>query len=738
LYQKRVYSILVLGVIAFVLLPWYRIEGGFYGFSWQGSFLSERDLQPGFMQVFLQGRWWLLATFLPLLLGFPVMWFKPVEKTARLIFVLGIFGFLIILLQSFAIDFSGWAYVFLDTSFGSLAQGQPALGAGGIALALVFVYMMAFGAAGMGALKGDSFIASAISILMLLIIVFTIYPLLAMFVSAFQDFRGVFVPERFSENMFHEGIWGLKCLGGAERCGVAWQTLFLALMTALASTLLGLCCALIATRSGFIFKKQLRLLTILPIITPPFVIGLALLLLFGRSGIVSSFFQYSFDIELGRWLYGFWGIWIAQILSFTPIAFLVLVGVVEGISPSLEEASQTLKAGRWGTFRKVTLPLMAPGLANAFLLNFIESMADFGNPLVLGGSYNVLSTDIFYAVVGAQNDPARAAVLSIVLLLFALGIFLLQRLWLAGKNYTTVTGKGDSGIHAALPRRIYWPCCAIVLPWVGFTIILYGMIIYGGFVEVWGLDHSFTLSHYWRAFSVTFHEGSLVWSGAAWKSFWTTMEISLISAPLTAAVGLLAAWLIVRQRFWGKNAFEFCLMLSFAIPGTVIGVSYITAFNMQPLEMTGSALILVACFVFRNMPVGVRGGIAAMSQLDKSLDEASLTLRANSARTAFKIVLPLLKPAITSALVYSFVRAVTSISAVIFLVSAQHNMATAYIVGMVEYGDYGMAIAYSSALIFVMVAVIVIFQLLVGRRKLRRENRVAKADIKPVIVAGRV
>jgi len=725
LYQKRVYSVLIMGVIAFVLLPWYRIEGGFFGFSWVSSFFGQSDLQPGLMQVLLQGRWWIVLVFLCLVLGFPVMLFKPVEKTACLILALGIAGLLILTLQSFAIGYVGWSYDFLENMFGSLAQGQLALGTGAIVLALVFVYMIAFGAAGMGALKGDSFVVSAIAILMLLIIVFTVYPLLAMFISAFQDITGAFVPERFSENMFHEGIWSLKCLGQGERCGVAWQTLFLALMTALASTILGLFCALIATRSNFMFKKQLRLLTILPIITPPFVIGLALLLLFGRSGIVSSFFQYAFNIELGRWLYGFWGIWIAQILSFTPIAFLVLVGVVEGISPSLEEASQTLKADRWGTFRKVTLPLMAPGLANAFLLNFIESMADFGNPLVLGGSYNVLSTDIFYAVVGAQNDPARAAVLSIVLLLFALGVFLLQRLWLAGKNYTTVTGKGDSGIHAALPGRVYWLCCAIVVPWVSFTIILYGMIIYGGFVEVWGLDHSFTLSHYWRAFAVTFNDGSLVWSGAAWKSFWTTMEISLISAPLTAAVGLLAAWLIVRQKFWGKNAFEFCLMLSFAIPGTVIGVSYIAAFNMTPLEMTGSALILVACFVFRNMPVGVRGGIAAMSQLDKSLDEASLTLRANSARTAFKVVLPLLKPAITSALVYSFVRAVTSISAVIFLVSAQHNMATAYIVGMVEYGDYGMAIAYSSSLIFVMVGVIVVFQLLVGKRKLRRENRVS-------------
>ncbi len=160
-----------------------------------------------------------------------------------------------------------------------------------------------------------------------------------------------------------------------------------------------------------------------------------------------------------------------------------------------------------------------------------------------------------------------------------------------------------------------------------FTVVIYGMILVGGFVTTWGLDNTLTLDHYVRAFSMSIQNGSIAWTGVAWNSFWTTMEISLISAPLTAAVGLLTAYIIVRQKFAGRNLFEFALMMSFAIPGTVIGVSYIMAFNLPPLEMTGSALILIACFVFRNMPVGVRGGIAAMSQLDKSLDEASLTLR---------------------------------------------------------------------------------------------------------------
>lgn len=185
----------------------------------------------------------------------------------------------------------------------------------------------------------------------------------------------------------------------------------------------------------------------------------------------------------------------------------------------------------------------------------------------------------------------------------------------------------------------------------------------------------------------------------------------------------MTAYLLTRQNFAGKNAFEFGTMLSFAIPGTVIGVSYILAFNVPPIEITGTGIILIVSFIFRNMPVGVRAGIASMSQLDKSLDESSLTLGANSWQTFRKIILPLLRPAILAALVYSFVRAMTAISAVIFLVSAEYDMATSYIIGRVENNDYGLAIAYSTTLIFVMLAAVGLLQILVGRTKIGRRTQ---------------
>ncbi|MFC3529575.1 ABC transporter permease [Paracoccus mangrovi] len=715
--NRRLTRILIGAVLALLLVPWYRVRAGFFSFDWLGGMFSQGDLLPGAIQA-LTGRWqlWPLIVLIGLAL---VLRGRPSGAArGRQMVLIGAAGLGWMAFEGLAIGMRGWNWGLLQSLFGDVA-GQPAFGAGAVVLAVVFTCLISFGKAEQGALKGDAFVLTSIALLILLVAVFVFYPILSIFTGAFQDFDGSFTTEGVARNIGDPKIWGLGCLIGGNACGVAWRTLFLAICTASASTALGLAFALVATRTAFPFKKGLRLLTILPIITPPFVVGLSLTMLLGRSGTITQVIEAATGWEMGRWLYGLPGIWLAQVLSFTPISFLVLIGVVEGVSPSMEEASQTLRAGRWRTFRHVSLPLMAPGLANAFLIGFIESMADFGNPLVLGGSGGVLSTEIFFSVVGAQNDPSRAAVLAAILLFFTLSAFLAQRFWLAGRSFATVGGKGDGGSHAQLPARAAVPVVGIVSLWCVFTVVVYAMILFGGFVKLWGLDHSLTLEHYARAFGISF-DGGIRWTGVAWNSFWTTMMIALIAAPLTAAVGLLTGWLIARQKFPGKSVFEFMLMMSFAIPGTVIGISYIMAFNLPPIQMTGTALILVACFVFRNMPVGVRGGVAAMAQIDGSLDEASLTLGAASGRTLTRVILPLLRPAIMAALVYSFVRAITSISAVIFLVSAKYNMATAYIVGLVENGQYGVAIAYSSVLIVVMVAVIATFQLLVGERRLRR------------------
>jgi iron(III) transport system permease protein len=432
------------------------------------------------------------------------------------------------------------------------------------------------------------------------------------------------------------------------------------------------------------------------------VVGLAIILLFGLQGFVTS-------TLLGlqtRGIFGFPGLALAQILSFAPVAFLVIASVVEAVNPALEEASLTLRAGRWETFWKVTLPLLRPGLANAFLLTIIESLADFGNPIVLGGEFEVLSTEIYFAIIG-RFDQTLAAVLGIVLLSFSLAAFLLQQFWLGKRSYVTVTGKPPSGRPMPLPRGLEIGLLSFCAAWCVFTLALYLFVVYGGFVEIWGINNTFTLRHYQQ----------LMRDGA--DALYTTLILAGVSSPLTAVVGILLAYLVVRHQFPGRGALEFTSMLSFAVPGTVIGIGYIMAFNQSPFLLTGTATILVISFVFRNMPVGIRSGIAALAQIDRALEEASVTLRASFATTLRRIVLPLIKPAIISALVFSFVRAVTAISAVVFLVSAKWQLSTKVLLDQAENGRYGLATAYSTVLIVIMAAAIVLMYLLVGKTATR-------------------
>jgi len=562
----------------------------------------------------------------------------------------------------------------------------------------------------------DRFAATSLLAIVLLVGLFVFFPLARVLVAAVLGPDGALSPGALWSRLTAEKIWTLACLRSTRSCGVAWNTIVLALLTAAGTTLLGLALALLVTRTALPVRRLARLLTVLPVITPPFVIGLGIILICGRSGVVNALIETWLGIPPTRWVYGLPGVLLAQLFAFTPVAFLVLVGVVEGVSPTLEEAGQTLGGSSGHVLRTVSLPLMAPGLANAFLVGFIESIADFGNPLVLGGNFNVLATEVYFALVGAQYDQGRAAALAIILLSMALLAFVAQRHLLRGRAYTSFTGKGDAGISLGLPRPLVTTLQAIAAPWLLFTLVIYGMALVGGFVAVWGRDHSFTLRHFVKAFGAEWGPTGLLWTGGAWTSLWNTVRLSAVAAPLSAAVGLLTAYLLDRTRFVGQRAFEMGTLLSFAVPGTVIGVAYVLTFNVPPLELTGSGLIIVLCLVFRNMPVGVRGGLASLEQIDRSLDEASSTLGASGATTVRRVLLPLIKPAVVGALVYGFVRSVTTVSAVIFLVSGDTDMATTYIIGRVINGDYGVAIAYSAVLIVLMVAVILAIQWLVGVR----------------------
>ena len=716
---------LVIGLLAYVALPWYAIQDSAW-YSVLPQILGGAETANGMVQAVVHGRKWLLLGLIGLVIAAAGLSMPAGRAQSHWFLVGGLVGFIGLVVSGFLVGAKGWSFELLNAQFDALTKNQFGMGIGAFVALLSLVMITACGVARRGYFKGDLFVACAVLGCTVLLLTFIAFPVSKALHGAFLNDEGRWSFSAIFNRIGNERVWGLSCLSGGVRCGVAWNTLFLALLTATGTTVLGTLMALLAERSASArLQTPLRVIALLPIITPPFVVGLGLILLFGRAGIVNQFLEYAFGIAPTRWFYGAFGVWVAQMFAFTPIAFMIMRGVVQGVAPSLEEAAQTLRANRRQTFFTVTLPLLKPGLANAFLVGFIESMADFGNPIVVGGQFAVLSTDIFFAIVGAQYDQGRAASLAWILTMFALLVFAVQRGLLGKQNYTTVSGKGDAGMAMALPDGVRRTINVVVYPWLAFTVIVYLFAFAGGLVQTWGRDYTLTLAHFKTAFGIEWGQFGMVWAGTAWNSLFTTVKLAAIAAPITAATGLLIAYLLARTEFRGQGWFEFIALLAFAIPGTVLGVSYILAFNVPPVELTGTGLIIVLCFMFRNLPVGVRAGTAAFKQLDKSLDEASLMLRASTAQTLFKVVLPLLKPALVAALVYSFVRAMTTVSAVIFLVTAENELATTYIIGRVGNGDYGVALAYCTVLIILMSLAIALIQFLVGERKLGRRRAVA-------------
>ena len=615
----------------------------------------------------------------------------------------------------------GWVYtVFASAGIGLIfmdfIRSGNSMGLGAATVVIALAALFAIGIAGIGFQRGDTFISGAVVFVIFLVLVFVFYPILKIFYQILIDRDGTFAPLQ---------IFRILTSYGVSR--VVFNTLVLAVSVGATTTLFGLVFALYAVRTSTPLRHAVRIFYILPIITPPFVVGMSMILLFGRAGMVNDVLMFFLGpngifipagseaiFERSGYIYGFVGIFLAQTLALTPVSYMVISGMISTINPAMEEASLTMRASRWLTLRRVTLPLIRPAIANAFLLGMISSAADFGNPLVLGGEYDVLSTEIYFSIAGAQLDFARAAALGIVLLSLSLIVFLIQKRWVGQTSYVTVTGIQTSGAVTPLPKALQRIFTIFISGWLLLVGALYVSIFLGGFVRQWGADYTLTLAHHRELWMHGFASG-------AWPSFKNSLGFSFIAAPLTTLFGVLIAYILMRKQFWGKGIIDFGTVLIFAIPGTVIGVAYILAFNTAPVELTGTAIILIITMAIRAMPVGIRGGMSALSQISPSLEEASLLQRAGSFKTIRSVLLPLLRSTIVSSMAYSFIRSMTTVSAVIFLATAGTNVATTYILSRVESGDTGVAVAYGSILILTMLTFTLLVQALTGRSRIEKQ-----------------
>lgn len=510
---------------------------------------------------------------------------------------------------------------------------------------------------------------------------------------------------------------------------------------------LGLAVATVGTFVAFVFayvqvrvpkprpiQLLIHVMALLPIVSPPFALAVAAISLFGRSGII-TYDLLGIRLDIYSWpdvqlpFLGIQapplGLTLIMSLTFFPIAYILLMGMMRALDPSLGEAAANLGASKWRTFRKVELPLLAPGIASAFLLLFVEALADLGNPLVLGGDYWVLASRMYIAIVG-QYDLTAGSVLAVMLLVPALIVYFAHRYYANKASVISVSGK-PSGKHAEIRSRpLRWLLLGSVLATVGVIIMLYGTIFLGSVVRLLGVNHEFTLDHFQHILGDLFGGGQ----GIGTQAVTDTVTLASIATPIAGLLGVIVAFLVVRRRFIGRGALDFGVMLGIAVPGTIFGIGYLLAFN-TPTELfgitiipkltggaavLGGAIAILMVYVLRSAPGGLRTGVASLQQIDPAIEEASTSLGANQAHTFRRITLPLIRPAFLAGLIYTFARSMTAISAVIFLTTPKVRIMTAQILNETEGARYGNAFAYSVLLILIVLAAIAILSLLVGTR----------------------
>ncbi|MBV6304151.1 iron ABC transporter permease [Candidimonas humi] len=520
--------------------------------------------------------------------------------------------------------------------------------------------------------------------LWILLAFFVLYPLLRLFLRAFTTDSGTFSLQPL-----------LKVLGNPDNVHAFGNSLLLAAVVGVGGTLLGFVYALVAGRCGLSprWTRVIDTINLLPLISPPFTISIAILFSFGSRGLIT------YDLlGISRYsAYGFTSTAAAEIITYFPVSYLTLRPILAAIDPSMENAAFSMGASRWRVFRSMTLPLAMPGLLNAFLLLFAASLADFATPLILAGNqFPVLPTEAYLQITG-QFDLQGGALLAVLLLLPAAVVYFVQRHWLAGRSYVTVGGKAtqrsDVEIVAPAVRRLLITLCTCL---TAMILYFYLLLLYASLVMAFGANSTFTLANYHTIFT----DGREV--------IVDTLIIAAIATPLGGLYGMLVGYLVARRKFVGRHVLEVTTMLNYALPGTIIGIAYLLAFNDPPVELTGTAFILIACYIFRYSPTGIRATVALLHQIDPSLEEASESLGASSSRTFRRITLPLVMPAFFTGLGVMFIRSMTAISATIFLISISWNLITVRILENMTELALGPAAAFSVLVVVVVYVVLML------------------------------
>ena len=436
-------------------------------------------------------------------------------------------------------------------------------------------------------------------------------------------------------------------------------------------------------RTAMPFKRTCGAIALLPLYAPSLVQALGILFLFGRNGIINRTFDLGIDI------YGFWGIVIADVLYSFPHAYLILSAALAVADARLYESARMLGAGSARMFRTITLPSTRYGIISAIFVVFTIVITDFGNPMVIGADFSVLATEIYNQVSG-QGRMELGAVIGVVLLIPAAVAVIVEKL--VTRRHAAVIGERSHPLQVApspLRDRVALGYAVIVCIAIAAIVVV---VLVASFVTLWPYNMKVSLRHY--RFEVQ--------NGIAplWTSIWVSLMAAGIGVVVTVAAGCLNRWLKPLQ----ANLLYFLSVLPAAVPGMVLGLGYLFAFNnpANPLEVLyGTLLILALCNVYHYHAQGYLIATTSIGQLSRVFDETSMCLGAGKLRTLSAIILPIAAPAIVSIGVFFFVRSMVTLSAVIFLVTPQTQLAAVSVLLLDDAGNQNQAAAFSICIMLV-------------------------------------
>ena len=512
----------------------------------------------------------------------------------------------------------------------------------------------------MRSLRREPGVLLALLAVILLVAVFIVYP----------QVRVILTPGDSYVEFFEGGTWRNSLIHSLEVMALSTTT----------AVALGFVYAYAMVYTDMHWKPFFRLIGILPLLSPPFVVAASYVILFGPRGVITyGVFGQTISV------FGLAGIWGVQTIAFFPFAYQLIADVLSRSDPRMEQAARNLGAGSWGVFRTVTLPLSRPGLGAAILTTAIYVLEDFGNPALIGGTFTVLPTQAYGLISGFGDLPGAAAVSTILLALALLLYFAKVRLD-GPRSFVTVSGRASSMPRPPVPPAVSWACFAACLALAGVITLVYGSLL------VSALSVAFPGNP-----TPTFANFEYILSGPNGTALQNTLVFGLTAAALSSLLALVAGWLTERGRWAGRRALDLLLIMPAAIPGLFFGIGYALAFNEPWLDWLDRGVLIIISMIFWNIPVGYQAAVSGLRQIDRSLDEAATSLGASSLRGFRDVLVPMLGGSIRVGFVTTFVRAVTTLSVVIFLFTSSSTVATIRIFQLVSDLNWGRATAFTVA-----------------------------------------